>query len=401
MISISSKEDCCGCHACQAACPQAGCIEMLADNEGFLYPHVNKQICTECGACEEVCPMRAHSASPSAPPVAYAAWNCNDAVRAESSSGGVFSLLMNETLSSGGVVFGAAFDSDMSLQHRSAKNEADSIGFRGSKYVQSIIGDCYREVELYVGQGLRVLFSGTPCQVAGLYSYLGKEYENLLTCDLVCHGVPSKKVFDAYIKDLEQRKGAKIVAISFRRKDRGWKNFSVALSFYDGTDDSRIFMEDPFMLGFLRNIYLRPSCYKCRFSRIPRVADISLADFWGINKCHPEWDDDKGTSLVLIQTEKGWDAVNECREHLMIYEADLKMAISSNPCICGSVEQGGDRTSFFSDLDSLSFEKIIKKYLSPPSLLNKILSLAFRSGRFFLRLWSKWLIPHFKKCIFF
>lgn len=369
MVNIIQKEDCCGCHACNTACP-SGCIDMVIDSEGFLYPLVKKQLCTDCGICENVCPM-ADISSQGEPPAAFAAWHQDDAIRAESSSGGVFSALMQQSLQQGGVVFGAAFDNTMTLRHQYALNDAESHKFRGSKYLQSVISNAYKEAQEFLQQGRHVLFSGTPCQIAGLYAFLGNDDENLLTCDLVCHGVPSPKVFDAYKKNIERRNGANVRKIAFRRKDCGWKRYSVALSFDNSKEYRRVLTDDPFILGFLRNTYLRPSCHTCRFSRLPRIADITLGDFWGVGDHHPEWDDDKGTSLILVQTEKGQKALSVCSNALVVHEADLTIAIHSNPCICGPVLPRQNRSDFFIDLELLPFEKVIKKYMAPPCLWRK------------------------------
>jgi coenzyme F420-reducing hydrogenase beta subunit len=344
---------------------------MVSDGEGFLYPRIDEQACSNCGACEKVCPMLAHLPQ-GEPPAAFAAWHLDDDVREESSSGGVFSALMKKTLQDGGAVVGAAFDETMTLRHQSAQSEVDGEKFRGSKYLQSIIGDSYREVRSFLQQGRRVLFSGTPCQVAGLYSYLGKQDDNLLTCDLVCHGVPSPKVFAAYKVTLERRHGANVSRIAFRRKDCGWKRFSVALSFDNATEYRRVFQDDPFMLGFLRDTYLRPSCHACRFSRLPRMADLSLGDLWGVGSHHPEWDDDKGTSLILVQSARGQVAFDACRESLVVHETDLELCIRSNPCISGSVPKGKNRAAFFADLNRIPFEKLMKKYMAPRPLWRKL-----------------------------
>jgi coenzyme F420-reducing hydrogenase beta subunit len=287
---------------------------------------------------------------------------------------------MKKTLEQGGVVIGAAFDESMTLRHQIAQNALEGEKFRGSKYLQSVIGDTYREAKSYLQQGRRVLFSGTPCQIAGLYSYLGQDKDNvnLLTCDLVCHGVPSPKVFAAYKASLEHLYDAKVSRIAFRRKDCGWKRYSVALSFDNATEYRRLLTDDPFMIGFLRDTYLRPSCHVCKFSRLPRVADLTLGDFWGVDRHHPEWDDDQGTSLVLVETVKGQEAFDGCCDELVTHKADLTLAIQSNPCICGSVKPGRHRTAFFKDLDRQPFEYILKKYMSPPSPLRKTVRFARR-----------------------
>ena len=384
MVRIFRKDNCCGCHACGTACP-LGCIEMSADSEGFLYPQVNEELCIDCGICEKVCPMTSELRQ-GEPPLALAAWNRNTTVRDESSSGGVFSALMRQTIEKEGVVIGAAFDSNMTLRHQSAQDETESHMFRGSKYLQSIIGDAYRETQEYLQQGRNVLFSGTPCQIAGLYAFLGKDDDNLLTCDLVCHGVPSPKVFSAYKENLERQHKAKTQRITFRSKVSGWKRYSVALSFANATEYRRILTDDPFMIGFLRNTYLRPSCHLCHFSRLPRVADISLGDFWGVGVHHPEWDDDKGTSLVLVQTPKGQKAIDACSLALVVHEADLTLAILSNPCICASVQPGQQRAAFFDDLDRLPFEQLIKKYMAPPPPWTKAIGLVRQLISYGLRL---------------
>lgn len=384
MIHISQKEDCCGCHACSTACP-LGCIDMVADLEGFLYPQINDSICVDCGICEKVCPMLIPPPQGGEPPTAFAAWHRDATIRAESSSGGVFSALMRLSLELDGVVVGAAFDGDLTLRHQSAQNEIESYKFRGSKYLQSVIGDVYREVKDFLQQGRFVLFSGTPCQVAGLYSYLGEYDDNLLTCDLACHGVPSPKVFAAYKENLEHCHAAKVERIAFRRKDYGWKRFSVAMSFDNATEYRQDLTEDPFMLGFLRNTYLRPSCHCCHFSRLPRVADISLADFWGVGYHHPQWDDDKGTSLVLIQSEKGQQIFDTISDELVVHEADLDEAIRFNPCICGSVPPGENRQAFFRDLDLIPFEQMVRKYMATPSLCRKFIGIMRRLAGYSLR----------------
>lgn len=379
MIDILHKEDCCGCHACQTACP-IGCIEMVTDNEGFLYPQVNKTLCSDCKICEETCPMLKQLPQ-GQPPLAYAAWCQDNSVREASSSGVIFSTLMQHTLNCNGVVFGAAFDTTMTLRHLSADNESECLKFRGSKYVQSIIGDTFKEVKSFLHQRRHVLFSGTPCQIAGLYAFLGKDDDCLLTCDVVCHGVPSPKVFAAYMADLERRQRAKVTKMSFRSKEFGWKRFSVAINFDHGREYRRILTDDPFMIGFLRDIYLRPTCHTCRFSRLPRVADISLGDFWGVAEHHPEWDDDLGTSLVLVQSPKGHAILKECMDLLVVHKADLEVAVQSNPVISGSVPEAPERTDFFRDLDNLPFESVVANYMRPPTLCHKWIKYGWKRMR--------------------
>ena len=357
---------------------------MVPDIEGFLYPLVDENLCTECGLCESVCPVIKPPVQ-NGEAVAFAAWNRDEDVREDSSSGGVFNALMQRTFEQNGVVFGAAFDDSMTLCHQAAHNGVEGQALRGSKYLQSIIGTAYQEARKYLKRGRQVLFSGTPCQVAGLYAFLGKKYDNLLTCDVVCHGVPSPKVFATYRAELERQYGAKAKRIAFRRKNFGWKRYSISLSFDNDTEYRRILTEDAFMTGFLRDIYLRPSCHACRFSCLPRVADISLGDFWGVGTHHPEWDDDRGTSLVIVQSEKGKNAFDACRQDITAYDADLSVAIQSNPCICSSVAPGIRRDAFFNDLDSLPFEKVMKRYMRPTPLWRRRAGKVKRLGGSVLR----------------
>lgn len=370
MIKVINKHDCCGCNACRTICPHA-CITMVADVEGFLYPEVQHKECLRCGMCVRACPMSLEEPTGDLP-VTLVGWNKDAGIRSTSSSGGIFTALMQQTLREGGIVIGAGFDSSMNLLHMSADVEANCGVFRGSKYLQSSIGDTFAEAKHHLQQGRQVLFSGTPCQVAGLYSFLGISFHNLLTCDVVCHGVPSPKVFKAYLNEIERHRDTKVQCVSFRRKDKGWKKFSIALSFNDGTEYSNILTQDPFMRGFLDNLFLRPSCHACRFSRLPRVADLSLGDFWGVGAKHPEWDDDKGTSVILVQTQKGHQALQSCANDLFMHDADLSEAISHNPCICHSVSPSKRRTAFFEDLDRIAVRDWLLKYLAAPNLWCRI-----------------------------
>jgi len=340
---------------------------MEVDHEGFLYPKVDLECCVDCGLCHAVCPMNSETPSGETP-LAFAAWNRDEVVRNASSSGGVFHALMQHTMNCKGVVFGAAFDDKgMQLRHQSAETLDDAVKFRGSKYVQSLIGTSFQQVKNYLKEGRNVLFSGTPCQVAGLYSFLRKDYDNLLTCDVVCHGVPSPKVLAAYQAVLEKKWGGKTKRITFRDKRCGWKRYSVSLLFDNNTEYHTVFLNDPFMIGFLQNTYLRPSCHSCKFSRFPRVADISMADFWGVESHHPEWDDDKGTSLILVQTEKGKVAFEACQDSLVTHKVDVMTAIHANPCICSPAPTGKKREAFFANLDKFAFEELMSKYMVPPS----------------------------------
>jgi len=363
MIKLTTREDCCGCFACASSCP-VNCIEMKPDPEGFLYLDIDVARCTNCGTCDRVCPMH-RAVADTAVPTAYAAWAKDESVRLQSSSGGVFTILARKLIADGGVVFGAAFDASMHLVHSAAETEADLTKFQGSKYLQSAIGNSYLEARAFLKQGRKVLFSGTPCQIAGLYQFLKQPYENLITVDVVCHGVPSPTVFASYKRLREQEKDSVASHIEFRNKHQGWKQFMMRFSFANGKHYTKNLREDPFMRGFLDNLYLRPCCHACEFSRIPRVADLSLGDFWGVNQLLPDWDDDKGTSLVLAQTQKGKDFFLGCSDFLIVHPTDLTAAIAHNPAVDSASTPHPKREAFFTDFNSKPYAKVEKAYMCP------------------------------------
>lgn len=309
MIILNDKKDCCGCHACVQRCPKQ-CILMREDEEGFLYPYIDTSLCINCGLCEQVCPV-INQSDPRLPLKVYAAKNPNETIRQASSSGGLFTMLAEQILQRNGVVFGARFNEKWEVIHDYTETLEGLAAFRGSKYVQSRIGDNYRLVKAFLEQDREVLFSGTPCQVAGLKCFLRKEYNNLLTVDIICHGVPSPGVWRMYLKETitrECKEKAIIENISFRDKHLGWKKFSFALSLSipDIAREKKqillsdIFSNNIFMKGFLADLYLRPSCYSCPSKCGKSGSDITLGDFWGIENVLPNYDDEQGISAVLV-----------------------------------------------------------------------------------------------------
>jgi len=323
---------------------------MEPDREGFWYPRVDAEVCTECGLCDEACPIISptiHNGSVSA----FACINRNDEIREKSSSGGVFSLIAEAIIIRNGIVFGAGFDENFDVVHGWTHSIEGLSAFRGSKYVQSRIGNALIEVQEFLEAGRPVLFSGTPCQIAGLYSYLGKEYSNLFCVDIVCHGVPSPRVWQRYRMQMEERCRAQVQRIAFRRKDCGWKLYSVSFSFDNDTEYSQPLTNDIYMKGFLSNLYLRASCYSCHFKSLNRPSDITLADFWGIENVLPHLDDDKGTSLVLVHTEKGAAMLATLADKMICEKVDVNKAISFNSSVIKSVAMNSKREEFFTELD--------------------------------------------------
>lgn len=369
MITLSSKYDCCGCEACAQRCTH-NAIKMVRDNEGFLYPEIDMHICTDCGLCEKVCPI-INQSEQKVPFVAYAAKNKDEIIRLKSSSGGIFTLLATKTINNGGVVFGAKFDEQWNVVHDYGETIEDLTKFRGSKYVQSQIGNCYEIAEIFLKNGREVLFSGTPCQIAGLKKYLIKEYKNLICVDIICHGVPSPMVWTQYIK---AHNNAQISQISMRDKTNGWKLFGMKINSEENTICNETLQENLYLKVFLKNLCLRPSCYKCSTLSGKSNSDLTIADFWGIQHIHPEFDDDKGSNLVLINSEKGIELFNSLDECDKI-ESDFNTAIKYNPSYFKSVSEPKYRQYFFDNFNKYGFSiynKIQKKQQS--SLIRRIAS---------------------------
>jgi len=306
MIEIKEKYNCCGCGACIQKCPKQ-CISLKEDHEGFLYPNVNKSLCINCHLCEKVCPVL-NKKNNKKPLIALASINTNENIRLKSSSGGIFTLLAEKIIAKGGVVFGAAFDKNWEVHHEEASAIEDLCKFRGSKYVQSRIENSYKRAEYLLKEGKNVLFSGTPCQIAGLKCFLQKEYSNLTTIDFICHGVPSPGIWKWYLQNqIYTITPSKLKNINFRDKTLGWREYQLAFQFKSTNSFSSSNSSNGYMLAFLNDICLRPSCYKCPTKSGSSHSDITIADFWSIKSFNIDMDDNKGTSLVLINTNQGLD----------------------------------------------------------------------------------------------
>ena len=365
MLSAPYGEDkinCSGCGACEQIC-SLNSISMQIDAEGFNYPVINPDTCNSCELCSRICPItnQWHNKWLLTTPDVYAAWHLNDDVRAGSASGGVFSALANKVLSQHGIVFGAAFDKQLQLRHIGIETKAQLAALRGSKYIQSINGNSFQQAKESLKRGQPVLYTGTPCQIAGLYAYLQRDYEHLYTCDIFCHGVPSPKVFRKHLQNLEQKHHAQVINYRFRSKYFGWRPYGIHIEFSDGKVYNTTSMLEPFTRGFLESLYLRPICSVCPYTSTTRTADVSIGDFWGIDKYLPELDDNKGISTVLVNTQKGREIFESCRSELFIQPCGLKQALQgalSNPSIPSS-----HRPAFFADLDRLPFRKLQRKYI--------------------------------------
>lgn len=351
MIQIDDKKNCCGCSACAQRCPK-NCIVMKEDDEGFLYPEVNLDLCVNCGLCDKVCPIKEKSEINNYPK-GYVAVNENDEIRLNSSSGGIFTPLAEMILREGGAVFGAAFDiSCYIVKHICVDSTEGLEALRGSKYVQSRIEDTYIQVQKALTQDVKVLFSGTPCQIAGLKAYLGKEYELLYTVDILCHGVPSPSVWRKYLEKQESVHGSAVRRTFFRHKNYGWKMYALSLEFSNDKAYEQIFTKDPFMQMFLWNICLRPSCYACKFKNISHTADITLGDAWGVENYMPDMDDDKGTSLILVHSNKGSELLNIVLEkyNIRCKQVDVERMLPKTADSRKSVDEHRHRDRFIRKL---------------------------------------------------
>ena len=348
MIKIISKGNCCGCHACSNICP-TGCVIMDKDEEGFLYPKIDAAKCINCGLCEKVCPELSPEKS-SFLPQAYAAINVDDATRCASSSGGMFTLIAEYVLKNKGIVFGAAFDQDFNLCHKEVTSFEGLEILRGSKYLQSSIGVTYKSAKNKLDAGELVLFSGTPCQINGFKKFLSRDYENLICVDFICHGVPSPLVWQKYVAFRQKTDGGKLKHVNFRLKNQGWKLYEVLFEYSNEFLYRKNLKQDRYMQGFLSDLFLRPSCYQCSFRTEQRVSDFTLADFWGIQNIAPEMDDDKGTSLIIVQSQKGETIFADISRSMRYKAVKLSDAIHSNRSMICSPPLNRKRQQFFKKL---------------------------------------------------
>ena len=348
-IRLASPSDCTGCGACISICPK-GCIQMKEDKEGFLQPRIDSKECIQCHRCENSCPiLHVEKQKTEEETIVSVGINKEDGIRARSSSGGVFHALAKWIISQGGVVFGARFNDDWEVVHGYAETLECIIPFMGSKYVQSRIGDTYCQAKAFLEKDRWVLFTGTPCQLGGLRAFLGKDYEKLIQVDLICHGVPSPRVWRDYLKeDFPNAEAFRRVA--FRTKDKGWHGeYGMVIEEIrnGGIVTHRYSNNNPFLYGFLFNLFLRPSCYHCAYKTITRNSDITIADAWGVEHYAPEMDDNNGTSLLLVHSLKGREIFDILQPYITMRFVPLQVSLKSNRRATSSVPLTKARKHFF------------------------------------------------------
>lgn len=359
-LNIIEYDKCTGCASCLNICP-VGAITMAEDLEGFIYPKVDKNKCTNCGLCKKSCPIlntKFHTKQLEC----YAARG-NEEIQTKSSSGGIFTLLAENILDKGGYVCGAVFDKDWNVEHQIINNKQDLAKLRGSKYVQSNIGNIYQEVKKLLDNNKLVFFTGTPCQIAGLYGVLQKEYDNLLTADVVCHGVPNSKVWQKYLK--ENFGNDNICNIEFRNKEYGWTCTNLVVT----TPETKI-TDSKFMNGFGDNLYLRKSCSECKFAQLERVSDITLGDFWGINIYRPELYNNLGVSVVFTNTNKGKNYLEEISKEMVSCEKMESRLTHYNYPLFHPSQENVFRKDFFEQIPQKTFNETLENSYKYCSILN-------------------------------
>lgn len=362
-------ETCTGCEVCRSVCP-VGAIRMEADPRGFLHPKVNLSHCIHCGLCEEKCPaLEEEDKSPLPPdePGVFASWSRRRPFVKRSSSGGIFTELALETFKMGGVVFGARWTNDMKLTHGYCESPDELVAFCGSKYVQSEIGDAYRQAKRFLDEERQVLFSGTPCQIAGLKNFLGKAYDNLLSIDLLCHGVPPQRLFQKYLGELEHRFHGRAANYQFRDKKHGWNFPSIKATFTSGKQYVSFVTNDLYYIGFVKNLFLRPCCYHCRYARPRRLGDITLADFWGYRPHRIRyWGFHFGCSCIIVNTEAGKRFFEQIRGRCVVDERSLSEAAKSNTTLNGPVVPHPDSEAFWNEyIKNERFGELCSRYCPP------------------------------------
>lgn len=365
-LNTLNKAECCGCSACQQICSH-NAIEMRPDKEGFIFPVKDLSACVNCGLCEKVCSFCSPQYKNSTLGV-YAAMEKSESLRSQSSSGGLFFAIAKSIVDRGGIVFGAYMNDEMKVYHTSAENINELKGLRGSKYVQSNLYDTYREIRTQLRSGRLVFFTGTGCQVAGLKSFLIKKYDNLITSDLVCHGVPNQKLFNEHIGYLEHRFKGKVVSYMFR-DNKNWGGCE-SVKILKNRGHYKIYnfpgySLSPYLYSFMHGMTFRLSCYHCPFAKIPRQGDITLADYWGVAKYFPELNSKSGVSLILINTPRGKEIISEIQNDIIIKKSNIKDASKENKNLVESSVMPEIRSRIFHLIEAQGYSKIANTIFRP------------------------------------
>lgn len=377
---LANNDICTGCSVCHDAC-ELGCISMVFNEEGFRVPVIDEKCCVDCKRCQQACPAINDSPRNKVKKI-FAAWQKDENKRQQSTSGGVFRALAETVLSDGGVVFGAIFNQSFKLLHSRADNIEQLIPMLGSKYLQSDTSGIFNSAIDVLGKGKKILFSGTPCQIDALYHYMylnKRNTENLVSCDVMCHGVCSPELFYDYADYLRKKYKSDIVKYNFRSKAHGWKNMSVCVTYSNGETKTYRSWYCPYHTWFGQHLSLRRSCFVCKYRSIERVGDITIGDFWSIDKVFPDLNSKNGISAVFVNTEKGMALFDGCREKLNVIEIDSARTeeLFNVPIRRNTVRPSPLREKFFRDYRDFPIEKLIEKY--PPASFWSIFTEKLRS----------------------
>ena len=396
MIEVKDKKDCCGCWACENVCPKS-CISMVEDAEGFRYPQVDQDVCIDCHLCEKVCPVANAKMDEKHEQRAYLLQHRDESVLHESASGGAFTAIASYVIERGGVAFGAAYDKDFQVVHQYAETVNDLWKFRNSKYVQSYVGKAYQEAKEFLKQGRMVCFSGTPCQLEGLLNYLRKPYDNLVTVDVMCHSITSPKIFRMYVDMQKKKYGEDIENIMFRDKQPYGYKYSSMSVYRNGKQVYKEGVEtDVYLRSFFCDVNVRPSCYDCKFKKQHHLTDFTIWDCFDVRKFSKEFDNDKGVTRILANTDKAHQILLEMNQVARIMEIPVGEAVSGVKEMLHSVTMNPRREAFFNECASeFGGGKILQKYF--PVSARAILEKNFRVACCKLGIYS--LIKRFAKSI--
>ena len=376
---VIKKNECCGCYACFNVCP-AKCIEMKKDEEGFVYPKVDYDKCIHCEMCVKVCPAlgeRKYEKTALKDPEVYASYTKDNEIRLDSTSGGIFTEVAKTFIKNNGIVYGAIYDENHKIVHYRGETNEDIDKIRQSKYAQSDIGGNYINAKKDLIAGKKVLFVGTPCHIAALKRFLIKDYDNLYTMDFLCRGVNSPEAYKNYLESMKKKYNSNIKKVIFKNKTHGWHRFSTKLIFENGKEYVQDRYHDSYMRGYLEGcMFMRPSCHECKYKDLPRYADVTVGDFWGIEKVRPELDQDKGTSIYMINTPKGFEMFEEIKENLIFSKMKLEDIYLGNKALTVITtltnKQKKMREKFFERYQKENFVDLVEEILKP-TLYEKVL----------------------------
>lgn len=361
MVDKVQKADCVGCKACGDICPK-GAISFPVDNEGFWYPEIDVDMCVECGLCERVCPaLKVHPSSANcfARPKTYKAYHKNEDIRYNSTSGALYYALAQSFIDRGGYIAGCVYNEGFTGAHHEISNTLDGLDkIMRSKYFQSDTSGIFKQIKSLLGKGESVLFCGTGCQVSGLYGYLGKNYDSLYTVELICRGINTPLAFTSYMDELREKFHSDITEVHFKNKSHGWTNLGTLVRFENGKIYYRNRSNDPWVNGFVvGNLYIRPCCENCKYKTFPRVADITIGDFWGLQ--FTEEEKRLGVSVALVNTEKGENLFMRSEEYMVVEEKTFEEAIKGNPALLNSTTLNPKRKEFFERIGNEPYSKVI------------------------------------------